>query len=627
MPRFSNLLRSVKREFDSLTITQLIFVLFILIFFLLLPVFSILYKAFIFQGHLSLQQFEQTFSNPDMIKYPPNLQFFKIVHRYRFEVLPNGSRILVPLATLVIGTEGPDFGYIFNSIFVSACVMIFASIIGTIAAFIMARYNFPGKNVFRVLLFIPLLATPFVNAYVIGKVLGEGGLLNYVLRHVLHAPFTVVISGIPAVILIQTLSFFPIVYMNVLSSIINIDPSLEEQAENLGAHGFKLFRTVTFPLSLPGLAAGATLVFVFSMEDLGAPIGLAGAFGDGLHNKLMSFYVYTQFQQAFSLEQVSPSAYVVALIMLSIAVVAFMIIKKYVSLKQYAMLAKGGRWSPRVRKLGPLGMLAVYAFMVPLVIVSCFPQIGVVVLALTNWATSGAVPTSFTLEYMQALVTKPDVVTAIRNSVTYAGLAILITIVLGTSAAYIVIRRNIPGRDIVDTMATIPIVIPGIIVAVGYLIFFGSIFFKTFMDPFINPGALLVFTYTVRRSPFLTRSVVAGLQQTHVSLEEVAMNLGASRVKTFFSIVIPLISANVIGGAILSFVYMMNEVSTSLLLGAHNPAQGPITFLMSQVIYSTGTVGAVSIAAALGVLLMVLQIIAISLSNYILKQRVAFLGV
>ena len=95
----------------------------------------------------------------------------------------------------------------------------------------------------------------------------------------------------------------------------------------------------------------------------------------------------------------------------------------------------------------------------------------------------------------------------------------------------------------------------------------------------------------------------------------------------FVSIVIPLIAANVIGGAILSFVYMMNEVSTSLILGSHNPAQGPITFLMSQVIYSSGTVGSVSIAAALGVLLMSLQIIAITLSNYILKQRVAFLGV
>lgn len=620
--------RRLKRELDSLTTTQLVIVVVILTFFLLLPILSILYKGFITNtGQLTLSYAQQTFSDPEMIKIPPNTQFIKAVQIFKFKILPNGSRTLVPVNTISIGAEGPDFGYILNSIFVSTSVMVFASIIGVIAAFIMARYTFPGKNVFRVLLFIPLLATPFVNAYVIGKVLGPDGLMNFILLNYLHLPYKIVVTGLPAVILIQTLSFFPIVYMNVLSSIINIDPSLEEQAENLGAHGFKLFRTVTFPLSLPGLAAGAILVFVFSMEDLGAPIGLAGAFGNGLHTKLMSFYVFNQFKQAYSLDMVNPEAYIVAIIMLTIAAIGFIAIKKYVSLRQYAMLSKGGRWSPRVRRPGWLGLTAVYIFMTLLIIVASFPQIGVVILSISDWATSGPFPTKLVSDYMLALVEKPDVVLAIKNSATYASLAIAITVLLGTSAAYIVARRNIPGKETIDVLATIPIVIPGIIVAVGYLIFFGTLFPNTLFDPFINPGTLLIFTYTVRRSPFLTRSVFAGLQQTHVSLEEAAMNLGASRVKTFFSITIPLVAANVIGGSILSFVYMMNEVSTSLILGSHNPIQGPITFLMSQVIYGSGQVSAVSIAAALGVLLMSLQIVAIAISNYILKQRVAFLGV
>ena len=619
--------RTIKREFDSLTTTQYLIVIFIFLLFLFLPVFSILYKGFVVDNHFTLSIVSQTFQDPEMIKIPPNTAFMKAIQIYKFRVLPNGSRALVPLNIIAIGSEGPDFGYILNSIFVSTSVMIFASIIGTIAAFIMARYDFPGKTIFRILLFIPLLATPFVNAYVIGKVLGPDGLMNYILINYLHLPFKIVITGLPAVIVIQTLSFFPIVYMNVLSSIINIDPSLEEQAENLGAHGFKLFRTITFPLSLPGLAAGATLVFVFSMEDLGAPIGLAGAFGNGLHTHLMSFYVFNQFKQAYSLSMVNPEAYIVATIMLTIAAIGFILIKKYVSLKQYAMLSKGGRWSPRVRRLGWLGMVAAYIFMILVVVVASFPQIGVAVLSVTNWATSGPFPTKFMGDYMKALIEKPDVVQAITNSATYSALAIAITIVLGTSAAYLVARRRIPGRETIDVLATIPIVIPGIIVAVGYLIFFGSLFPNTLFDPFINPGTLLVFTYTARRSPFLTRSVFAGLQQTHVSLEEAAMNLGASRTKTFLSITIPLVAANVIGGSILSFVYMMSETSTSLILGSHNPAQGPITFLMAQVIYGSGQVSAVSIAAALGVLLMTLQIIAIGVSNYILKQRVAFLGV
>ncbi len=631
-------LKSIKREFDKLTIVQLFIALFILIFFLVTPIASLLVKAFISDEGFSFKYFEITYSDPNMISPTPSLTVIQILERYKFETLPNGTRILIPLKTIYIGGVGPNFGYILNSIFVSATVMILASIIGLIAAFIMARYEFPGKNIFRVLLIIPLLATPFVNAYVIGKVLGPGGLLNYILNDVLKVTdYTIVIVGLPAVILVQTLSFFPIVYMNTLSSLINIDPSLEEQAENMGAHGFKLFRTITFPLSLPGLAAGATLVFIFSMEDLGAPIGLSGAFGDGLHTHLMSFYIYDEFRKVLSLEQVHASVYALAVTMLLIASAAFLMIKKYVSLRQYAMLSKGGRWSPRVRRPGKKGLVATYIFLVLLVIISSFPQIGVIVLSITDWATSGILPTKLTLEHLESLVTKSDVTRAIMNSLTYSGVAVLIIVLTGTSAAYVVARRKIPGKDLLDTLATIPIAIPGIIVAVGYIVFF-TLLAKTLyntpfesigytFDPFVNPGLLLMFSYSVRRLPFTARAVFAGLQQTHVSLEEAAENLGASRVRTFFTIVIPLIAANVISGAILSFVYSMSEVSTSVILGSRNPSQGPITFLMSQVIYASAAVGTVSIAAALGVLLMALQITAISISNYILKQRVAFLGV
>ena len=618
----------LKRELDKLTLVQLIIALTILTIFLIIPIASILGKAFIYENTLSLKYFEEAFLSPGMVKFPPTGAMVEVIERHKFVTLPNGTRILKPLKTLYIGGKGPDFGYILNSIFVSTSVMIFASILGLIAAFIMARYEFPGKNIFRVLLMIPLLATPFVNAYVIGKVIGPGGLLNYILKDLLHlTDYTIVIIGLPAVILVQTLSFFPIVYLNMLSSFINIDPSLEEQAENMGAHGFKLFRTVTLPLALPGLAAGATLVFIFSLEDLGAPIGLSGAFGTGLHNRLMSFYVYEEFRKAMTLEQVHPVTYAVAVLMLGLAAVAFLSIKKYVTLKQYAMLAKGGRWSPRVSKPGIKGLLAIYLFLVPLVIVASFPQLGVVTLAITDWAISGVLPTKLTGEFLMALVTKSDVVQAIRNSLTYASLAIIVIVLTGTSAAYIVARRDIPGKDIIDLLATIPIAIPGIIVAVGYLLFFGTVFSNTSIDPFINPGLLLIFSYSVRRLPFTTRAVFAGLQQTHVSLEEAAETLGASRTRTFFTIVIPLLAANIIGGAILAFVYSMSEVSTSVILGSRNPAQGPITFLMSQVIYASAAVGTVSIAAALGVLLMTLQIIAITVSNYILKQRVAFLGV
>ena len=608
-------LTKLGKRIDVLIALQLIISLSILTIFLLFPVIYMIVRAFIYNGRFSLYYFQVLFSSPDFIKIPPNLNFYELVNT------PYGP-------VLIIGDLGPDFGIVLNSIFVAFCVMVFTLFIGVIAAFIMARYEFPGKNIFRVLLLVPMLATPFVNAFIIGKVLGVTGLFNYIFYEKLHLlPFRIWVTGLPAVILIQTLSFYPIVYLNALSSFINIDPSLEEQAENLGARGLKLFLTVTLPLAMPGISAGAALVFIFSMEDLGAPIGLSGAFGGGLHQKVMSFRIYDEFRRGLgSIQQVHPSIYAMAVIMLLIALAVFLIIKKYISLRSYAMLGRGGRWSPRVRRLGKKGLVLVYIYLITLTICATFPQFGVVVLAFTNWAMSGAFPTKFTLKFVSSLIFQRDVVRAIMNSLTYSVLATVLMAIVGTSTAYIVARRGIPGKDIVDSISTMPLAIPGIIIAVGYLLFFATYFSMTPLDPFINPGFLLIFSYSVRRLPFLARTVYAGFLQVHETLEEAAMNLGASRFRAFLTIDIPLIVTNVISGSLLAFVYSMNEVSTSITLSTLNPNQGPITFYMSQVIYSSAAVGTVSVAAALGVLLMVLQITAITISNYVLKQRIAFLG-
>ena len=618
-------------QIDLFIVGQLALVFFVLTLFLVLPVGTLLIKAFVYNGRPSIRYFRDLFSDPEAIILPPKGSLIKIETTYRYEILPNGTKVLIPEKVIYIGKMGPDFGYLLNSIFVAFFVSLISLSLGVITAFIMARYSFLGKHIFNLLLLIPMLATPFVSAFIIGKVLGRVGLLNYILHDKLRIlPYRVEISGLPAVILIQTLSFFPIIYLNVYAAMVNIDPSLEEQAENLGARGFKLFRYITWPLSLPGVAAGLVLVLIFSLEDLGAPIGLSGAFGHGLHQKLISFMIYYEFRRAIGgISQVYPATYALAVFLLLIASTGFIAIKRYISLKTYAMLIKGVPSYSRVRKPSVLGLISIYIFLLLLVFAASFPQIGTTVLALTDWALQmrPPLPSRLTSEYMLSLVTDPNIFKAILNSLLYSGTAVLLIMFVGTSASYLVARSRIPGKDLIDLFITIPIAIPGIIIAVGYLLFFATYFSGTLLSPFNNPGLLLIFTYTIRRLPFTSRAVFAGLQQVHISLEEVSYSLGARRATTFFKIVLPLIKNNILGGALLSFVYSMSEVSTSITLSALNPTQGPITFKMSQAIYATAAVGSVSIAAALGILLMILQIIAISISNYVLKQRVTLVGV
>jgi ABC-type Fe3+ transport system permease subunit len=266
-------------------------------------------------------------------------------------------------------------------------------------------------------------------------------------------------------------------------------------------------------------------------------------------------------------------------------------------------------------------------FLVGLILLAAMPQIGTVILASSDWATSGTLPSTFTLQYIRTLYMNMEVRGAVLNSLLYSSIAVVIMILVGSSIAYIVGKREIPGNGILDTLATIPVAIPGISLAIGYFLFFSDIFNGTLLDPLIDPAFLLICAYSIRRLPFTTRSVGAGLQQVDKSLEESSMNLGADRSTTFFRIILPLIVGHIINGAILGFVYSMSEVSASVTLGGLREDRVPITFFISQIVYGAAATGSVSIGAALCVLLMAVQIIAMAISNYILKQKSSFLGV
>ncbi len=604
-------IRTLKRELDAMTAIQTFIAYAFLLVFLIAPLVLMVGQAFVYQGGTSFRWFVDLLSSPEYVSFTSR-----------------GGR-LFEVRRGVMYLWGHDYGILLNSLLVAFFVTVFCSIIGVVAAMLMGRYRFPGKGIFRVLLLIPLLATPFVNAYIIGKLFNpRGGLINYLLVDLLHIlPWRLDIDGLVGVILAQTLSYYPIIFLNVLASLNNIDPSVEEMAENLGARGLRLFRTITLPLFLPGLAAGAIIVFIFSLEDLGAPIGFTGARANPLSRKLVSYQVYSSFAEALT-GSFSPKIAALAVIILFIAVAGFLIIRRYVNLRTYAMLSKGGRWSPRLRTPSVKTRVAIILSLLFLVTLASMPQIGTVILATSNWAISGTLPTKATGQYLGTLISDSDVTRAIVNSLLYSGAAVVITVLVGASIAYVVARRDIPGRSVLDILATIPVAVPGIALAVGYFLLFSSKMFRgSILDPLLDPALLMVFAYSIRRLPFTTRAVSAGLAQVDKSLEESSMNLGADRPTTFFKVVLPLIIGHILGGAILSFVYSMSEVSTSVTLGALREDRVPITFFISQIVYGVAAVGSVSIGAALCVLLMAVQITAMAISNYILKQKVAFLGV
>ena len=595
-------LREILWDMDSLSWLQLTLIIIFFVVFMIIPILSTVLTAFTDgQGQLSTSWFSLIFNNPFFLANP-------------IEAIIRSNVVTVIGNTLLI--TGIDCGVILNSIFVALITTIFSTILGTGIAFIMARYQFRGKTIFQTAMIIPLLSSPFIGAIGIKRMLGRLGVLNLLFHDTLGIlPHRIMLDGLAAVIFVQVLHFFALVYINAYTAFVNIDPSLEEQAENLGSRGFHLFRTITFPLALPGIQAGAILTFILSIEDLGTPI----VFHDSAQaTKLLTYQVFNNiFAPTGDIDPIAPA---LGFILLVIAMIGFILIRRYVSLRQYAMVSKGGTWQPRLSKATSKQTILFYLFLGIILAFALIPHTGVFLLSIAQTWSASILPNTMTLDHYSSIFSDAAIRTSITNSLLYSVVATIVMVILGTSAAYIIARKKLPGKDALDILVTLPVAIPGIVIAIGYF----TTFLNTPLSPLISSVPLLIMSYTVRKIPFTIRSAYAGLQQTHETLEEASRNLGASSTTTFFRIIIPLILINVLAGGMLSFVYSMSEVSTSLVLGGVQPESAPLTWKMQDILWQVAA-GPFP-AAVLGILLMVIQIIIIIVVNRILRQRVSIIS-
>ena len=536
----------------------------------------------------------------------------------------------------VIIISGKNRGVVLNTLILGVSTTIFSIIIGTALAFILARYEFPGKKVVSLLALAPLIIPPFISGMGFRLILGQSGLINILFLEPLFNT-NLIFTGFAAICYVQTSHFYALVYLNAFSSFLNIDPSMEESAENLGAGSFRLFRTITLPLAMPGIGAGSILVLILSMEDVGTPIIFAGM-GDNEAKQYLTYFVFENYSRAGS-AVINPEVCVLGGILLVIAIIGFFIIRKYVSLRKYAMISKGRAGEYRMSKAG-WKLLFIYPFLIVLFALSLLVHIGVILMSLLEeLGPTKAADLKFTFQnyvfIFDASSAKGQIYNIppyVMNTLVYSVIATMLIIILGSLAAYVISRKDFKGKNIMDALVTLPIAIPGIVLAIGYYRTFdwsgiasrNPTFLNNLMakitanlrlDPFIGVAVtLLILSYTVRKFPFTVRSAFAGLQQTDVALEEASFNLGASRMQTFRKVTIPLISLNIFAGSLVSFLYCLSEVSTTIFLIFASSA-GTLTWYMAW------NPLAFQIFCALGVLLMVLQILSLFVTNVILGSR------
>jgi iron(III) transport system permease protein len=439
-----------------------------------------------------------------------------------------------------------------NSINLALTVTLLTTLVSLPLAFLLVRYDFPGKTILNGFILIPLVLPPFVGAIGMRQLLARFGSVNLLLLQmgVIDQPIDWLGGGLAGVIVLEVLHLYPIMYLNLAAALANVDPSLEEAARNMGASGFKLFRTVTFPLMLPGYFAGAIIVFIWAFTDLGTPLVFE-------YRELISVQI---FNMVTDLHQ-NPMGYAFVVAVILITLLFFYVSKRLIGGNSYAMLGRG-HVAAAIRPASmPLTVL-IYGVVLGISALALIPHLGVLLTSITARWFLTVLPTEYTLRFYHEIFVHDLTLVSIKNSLMLSSLSTVIDIGLGITIAYLLARKRVPGRDVLDALAMLPLALPGLVMAFGYVAAFSA----TPLDARINPVPLLIVAYAVRRLPYMVRAAYAGFQQTSIALEEAAMNLGASPLKTIYQITFPLVFANLVAGAVLCFSFAMLEVSDSLIL-------------------------------------------------------------
>lgn len=502
----------------------------------------------------------------------------------------------------------------------NSLIMAVGSTAGALAlalplAFVADRFDFPGKKLLTATILVPMILPPFVGAIGVRQILGQYGALNAFLTHLGllsegHPVDWLGAGRMGGVIALNALHLYPILFLNVTAALANLDPAMEEAAENLGCTGFRKFRRITLPLIMPGLFAGGTIVFIFAFTELGVPL-------------IFDLSRVTSVQIFYGTHEIAgnPFPFALVVVMLAATSLLYMMSKVFFGRTNHAMASKattaGGS-----RAVSPLVGLVCAAAFGGVTALALLPHLGVILVSFAGDWYRTVFPTGWTWSHYEVALGHGLTVPSIINSLKYASCATVFDLGLGVAIAYVVVRTTLPGRALLDTLAMLPLAVPGLVLAFGYISMTQDGRPLAFLNPSKDPTLLLVIAYAVRRLPYVVRSAVAGLQQTSVTLEEAAQNLGCPPLRTLRRITLPLITANVLAGGLLAFAFAMLEVSDSLLL-AQKQQHFPITKAIYELFQLMGE--GRYVASALGVWAMIFLALTILLTSRLLGKKLGAL--
>lgn len=430
---------------------------------------------------------------------------------------------------------------LFNSLKLGVVVATISTIIGYGYAYGINRTNMPAKGFFRQMALLPVISPPFMFALSVILLLGKNGLITKKLLGLTNFD----IYGFPGLILVQSLTMFPVAYLVLDGVLKSINPDLEDSAFNLGASRFQVFTTITLPLSLPGVLSAWLLVFVTSLADFGNPMVLGGNFD------VLSVQAYLQVTGMYNISRGAT----LATVLLVPALFAFYLQRHIMSQKSYVTVT-GKPSGSRIMGVKPITkwVLTGVASLLSLITIAFY---GVVIYGCFvklwgyNW--------SFTLDHFKYAWDTGWL--SIRSTVIMASIATVISGFLAMMIAFLMVRKEFIGKKAMGFVTMLGFAIPGTLVGIGYILAFNT-------PPLLLTGTMwiIVFCFIFREIPVGIESGVATLTQIDPAIEEASRNLGADSRYTFLHITLPLIKPAFFASLSYSFVRSMTAVSAVIFL-------------------------------------------------------------
>lgn len=546
--KLDNEIKNMKNVFhDPILFSTIIFVLIILMLFIVFPMINILKESFSYNHKFSLIHYK-------------NIKDMK-------------ENFIIILNTLKLGLV----------------TSIISTTIGFFFAYGMTYVKVPFKKLFNSIAILPIVSPPFVIALSAIMLFGRRGFITRSLLHIRNAE----IYGFHGLVLVQVLTFFPVAYLMLVGLLQQIDPSVEEASRDLGASRWNVFKTITLPLMMPGLANAMLVIFIQAIADFGNPMVIGGEF--------TTVAVQIYLQGIGNYDMGSATALAVILVLMSVSI--FITQKYYISKKSYVTVT--GKVSRGREKISEKGIAI--PITIVMTILTIFVLMMYIMIPIGSLVKLWGVKYNFSLEhykYVLALGMKPIFDTTLLSIISTP-----ITGVLAMIIAFLIVRKKFIGKSFVEFTTMMAIAIPGTIVGLGYIITYNT-------KPLVLTGTatILIIAFIMRNMPIGIRSGISALQQIDPSIEEAAMVLGANSRKVFTSVTLPMIKPAFFSGLVYAFVRSMTLVSTIIFLvsAKYN--------LLTVAIMNQIDVGKIGVASAYCTILIVIVFVVIGIMTSVLKR-------